>query len=138
MFMANNSRYYKDKYKKAKNEEWQLGNDIKDLENIIKKLDRLPDEIRAVNNELRQLDEDLKDAVRHNSAFSRARRDATDNTEKDARRDSNLGVVYSEVEDEIRRLKNKKDQAARDKARYKQKYDQKKKEEMEQLWDSIF
>ncbi len=133
------SKYYKDKYKQAKKKVEKYEDSISDLNKILSSLsDDMYDDIRSVNNKIDDLKTELLEGVRHNSKFTNNANAILSEKEKATSADLNLKVVIQCLEDEIRTLNGKKGQAESDRNSYKAKYDDAKKQERDDFWDSIF
>lgn len=133
------SKYYKDRYKQAKKKAEKYEDSISDLNKILSSLtDDMYDEIRNVNNKIDDLKTELLEGVRHNSKFTNSANALLSEKEKATSADLNLQVVIQCLEDEIRALNGKKNQAETDRDSYKTKYDDAKKQERDDFWDSIF
>ena len=131
--MANSSYYY-DAYKREKRKVKDYQENLSELKDIRYNLrNTLTDEIRSVNTEIDDLRSDLKESVRHNSKFTSHVGDIYDEREKYVSSDSYLSTAIGELDDEITRINNLKDEAESDRDYYYRKYEQKKEEEY-QAW----
>ena len=136
--MANSSYYY-NLYKQRKSSVKTYDDDLKDLRTAFDKLtDTMGDEIRAINNELEDLKSDLKKCVRHNSKFTSHANAITSKKEKTVTADSHLSIVVRELQDEIYRISQLRNQAINEREYYYQKYKAKKEEERQNFLDKIF
>ena len=135
--MADSSYYYK-KYKEKKQEAKDLGDNIQDIKTIKDNLtDDMYDEIRKVNNEIDDLMDDLEKGVRENSVFTRNKNDLQKKKEKAVTADQELSKCVQELEEEIQRLRQKKEQAEERRDYYYQKYQDAKDAERQALMESV-
>lgn len=134
-----NSKYYNQKYKQYKEEAKNLGKNESTLNKILTNLrDTFDDEVRNVNSEYEDLKSDLKKAVRHDSTFTVAADSLPGKKERKTNSDSKLSSAISSLEDELRNVGQKKRTAESNRDTNKQNYDNKKREEREAFWNSIF
>lgn len=134
-----NSNYYKNQYKKYKQEAKDLNKYSEQLQKAYDNLSgNFSDEISAVNTEYDDLKEDLKRAVRHNSTFTGGANDLYGKREKGVFNDSNTSSTLSYLEEELISLKSKKQTAESNRDSNKAKYDSEKKKEQEEFWSNLF
>lgn len=127
--MASSSYYY-NLYKQKMATVTTLENAIGNLRTIFSNLnDNLYNGIQAVNNEFDNLKSDLNKAVRHNSTFTSCANAFDSLREKSVAADSSLRKVSDELQEEITRVSNQKNQAIRDKEYYYNMYVTKKEQE---------
>ena len=133
------SKYYKELYRNKLREAERYDNDIKELKNIRNFLsNELNDEIRDINGRIDELSGTLKKAVRHNSSFNINRDMLTTKKEKAVSADYNMSNAKREINEEIRRLSNKKEAAENDSAYYERMYMIKKEEEKKEFWENFY
>ena len=92
----------------------------------------LDDEIRNVNREITELCNDLKNAVKHDQVFASEVYEIGSNTEAGSGSDRYLRGTQSELDEEIRDLARKKDDAERNSSEYYNRYEQEKRREEEE------
>lgn len=133
------SKYYNQKYKQYKEEAKNLGKNETALNKILSNLrDTFDDEVRNVNNEYEDLKSDLKKAVRHDSTFMVAADSLPGKKERKTNSDSKLYSAISSLESELQSVQQKKTTAESNRDTNKQNYDNKKREERDAFWNSIF
>lgn len=134
-----NSKYYKDEYKKYKQEAKDLEKNVSQIQKAYDNLSgTFSDEISAVNTEYDDLKEDLKKAIRHNSTFTSGANDLYGKREKGVYNDSKTSASLSYLEDELRSLKQKKQTAESNRDSNKTRYDTEKKKEQAEFWSNLF
>lgn len=134
-----NSKYYKNEYKKYKQEAKNLENNVEQLQKAYNNLNgSFSDEISAVNAEYDDLKEDLKKAIRHNSSFTNSANSLYNKREKGVNSDLKTSATLSYLEDELRSLKQKKQTAETNRDNNKNKYDTEKKKEQAEFWSNLF
>ncbi len=132
------STYYYKLYKGKKDAVNSYEGDLKDLRKILNNLtDNLYDEIRAVNYEFDDLKSELNKGVRHNSRFTARANAFSAEKEKTVTADPNLRQSVTELQEEITRVTNLKNQAAQDSDYYYRKYQSKREEEKQALLDKL-
>ncbi|MEG2929785.1 MAG: hypothetical protein RR846_09610 [Oscillospiraceae bacterium] len=131
--MASSNDYYR-LYEQKMTAVTTFDNRINDLRGILSNLtDNMYDEIRAINNELDYLKSDLNKAVRHNATFTRCANSLESKKEKAVTADASLRTVCDDLQEEITRVSNQKNQAISDREYYYSQYVVKKEEE-HQIW----
>ncbi len=127
------SSYYLKLYKEEKDKAKKYEKWIKQLQTIRQNAaGGLDDEIRNVNREITELCNDLKNAVKHDQVFASEVYEIGSNTEAGSGSDRYLRGVQSELDEEIRNLGRKKDEAERRSSEYYSKYEQEKRREEEE------
>lgn len=120
--------YKEEKDKAKKYEKW-----IKQLQTIRQNAaGGLDDEIRNVNREITELCDDLKSAVKHDQVFASEVYEIGSSTEAGSGSDRYLRSTQSELDEEIRDLSRKKDEAERSSSEYYNMYKQEKQREEEE------
>ena len=106
------SSYYLKLYKEEKDKAKKYEKWIKQLQTIRQNAaGGLDDEIRNVNREITELCNDLKNAVKHDQVFASEVYEIGSNTEAGSGSDRYLRGTQSELDEEIRDLARKKDDA---------------------------
>lgn len=124
------SSYYYNLYKSEKEKARKYEKWIRQLQSIRENASsKLEDEIRNVNKEIHELYEDLKEAVKHDQVFSSEAYEIGSSTEAGSGSDKYLRATQSAIDEEIRSLGRKKDEAERRSAEYYRKYEEEKRRE---------
>ena len=127
------SSYYLKLYKEEKDKAKKYEKWIKQLQTIRQNAaGGLDDEIRNVNREITELCNDLKNAVKHDQVFASEVYEIGSNTEAGSGGDRYLRGTQSELDEEIRDLARKKDDAERNSSEYYNRYEQEKRREEEE------
>lgn len=127
------SSYYLKLYKEEKDKAKKYEKWIKQLQTIRQNAaGGLDDEIRNVNREITELYDDLKSAVKHDQVFASEAYEIGSSTEAGAGSDRYLRGTQSELDEEIRDLSRKKDDAERRSSEYYNRYEQEKRREEEE------
>lgn len=127
------SSYYLKLYKEEKDKAKKYEKWIKQLQTIRQNAaGGLDDEIRNVNREITELCNDLKNAVKHDQVFASEVYEIGSNTEAGSGSDRYLRGTQSELDEEIRDLARKKDDAERNSSEYYNRYEQEKRREEEE------
>ena len=127
------SSYYLKLYKEEKDKAKKYEKWIKQLQTIRQNAaGGLDDEIRNVKREITQLCNYLKKAVKHDQVFASEVYEFGSNTEAGSGSDRYLRGTQSELDEEIRDLARKKDDAERNSSEYYNRYEQEKRREEEE------
>lgn len=127
------SSYYRDLYKEEERKAKEFEKWIRQLQPIKENAsDKLDDEIQNVNREINKLSEDLEDAVKHDQVFASEAYEIGSSVEAGSGSDSYLRATQSAIEEEIRDLGRKKDQAERNRDNYYRQYEEEKRREEEE------
>lgn len=127
------SSYYLKLYKEERDNAKKYEKWIKQLQTIRQNATGgLDDEIRNVNREIAELYDDLKNAVKHDQIFAAEAYEIGSSTEAGSGSDRYLRGTQSELDEEIRNLGRKKDDAERRSSEYYRKYEQEKQREEEE------
>lgn len=134
-----NSNYYYDEYKQNKNNARKYEDSLKKLNNIYADLIyNMGDEISSINGKLEDLKSDLFKSIRHNGYFE-VRTDAiTYEQERSVTSDSYLNIAIRCLEDELRKIGNKKNQSEQNRDYYYGQYREQKDQERREFFNNIF
>ncbi|WP_428909703.1 hypothetical protein [Niallia sp. Krafla_26] len=133
------SSYYREMYRKKRDEVDDYEDDLKDLNKILESLSfDLPAEVIDVNFELDGLKADLLKGVRHNSLFTNRANAFENKKEKSIGQDRDMSTTQNAIEDEVARVTNLRSQAISSRDYYYDKYQEKKSEERAELLKNIF
>ena len=135
--MANSSYYY-NLYKEYKSKAEDYGKNIKSLQSIRDNLSSdFYDEQRNVNTELEDLKDYLEKSVRHDSLFKKVVNLNDDFKETTSGADDDLKNVFTQLDEEITSLNNKKSSAESSRDYYYDKYEEEKDKERKEFLDSL-
>ena len=136
--MGLTSSSYYELYKKYNSAYKSYKKNQESLQTILDNLrDKSSTKSTSVNSKIDDLVEDLNKAVRHNSSFSSQISDISSLKEQSADSDPVLQTAVSNLEDEISRLKQKKEKAESDKDYYYQLYQTAKEQEKDATINTI-
>lgn len=135
--MASSSYYY-DLYEDYRDKAKKYGKNIESLQSIRNKLSNdFYDEQKNVNKELEDLKEDLEKSVRYDSLFKTVINENDDYKEKTCGADDDLKNVFTQLDEEITSLSNKKSSAESSRDYYHDKYEEEKEREHQEWLDSL-
>lgn len=127
------SSYYYKLYKEEQEKAKKFDKWIRQLQPIRQNASGgLDDEIRAVNKEIAGLYDSLKNAVKHDQVFASEAYEIGSSTEAGSGSDRYLRGTQTSIDEEIRSLGRKKDEAERKSAEYYRKYEEEKRREEEE------
>lgn len=133
------SKYYKNLYDQKGKEEKKYDQQWKELRDIYNNLvDKQDTRVSRVNTEYSRLNSTIGNAVRYNYQFDSIARKVSNKHENDPYYEYKLSRAIYAIDDEMQRKKNQREEAKIAKENYKDQYKQKKNEEIQEFWNSVW